>query len=105
MDLLISVSRLPVFSNEMGLALKDNLELLRTLKQLKYFWSVPRSQFAILMQDLAQQIKPDLAAPFEDFLQALTKSPDHTTMLKGLAGKLPEDARRAYLGNADYLEF
>eukprot|EP00929_Paragymnodinium_shiwhaense_P059980 TRINITY_DN2999_c0_g4_i2.p1 TRINITY_DN2999_c0_g4~~TRINITY_DN2999_c0_g4_i2.p1 ORF type:complete len:989 (+),score=331.55 TRINITY_DN2999_c0_g4_i2:65-2968(+) len=104
MSMLISISRLPVFSNEMGLAFKDNLELLRSLKQLKYFWSLPQSQFAILLQDLAQQLLPELAAPFEDFLQALTKSPSHTTMIKHLESKLPEAAQKAYVGNAAYLE-
>ena len=42
-SMLTSISRLPVFSYEMGSAFKDNLDLLLALKQLKYFWSIPQS--------------------------------------------------------------
>merc|ERR1739838_1239112 len=57
MSSLISLSRLPVFSTDFALAFKDNLELLRCLKQLKYFWSIPQSQLTILLKQIAVEIK------------------------------------------------
>merc|ERR1740138_790971 len=57
MSALVSISRLPVFSKEFGLAFKDDLDLLHALKQIKYFWNLPQSQLAILMSQLAKQIK------------------------------------------------
>ena len=36
-----NMSRLPVFSKEMGRAVQHDLGLLRVLKQLKYFWNLP----------------------------------------------------------------
>jgi hypothetical protein len=60
--MLTSVSRLPVFSYEMGTAFKDNLDLLVALKQVKYFWSVPQSRLAILLEQLARQLAGDEAA-------------------------------------------
>ena len=40
MSALVSISRLPVFSKEFGLAFKDDLDLLHALKQIKYFWNL-----------------------------------------------------------------
>jgi 3-dehydroquinate synthetase len=104
-SMLTAVSRLPVFSHEMGIAFKDNLELLLALKQLKYFWSLPQSQLAILLEQLAQQLGgASQAAPFEDFLQALAQTPNQGQMIKHLKEELPAEAKMAYLKNASYLE-
>jgi hypothetical protein len=46
---LASMSRLPVFSNEFELAVKDHSDLLHALKHIKYLWNLPQSQLAILI--------------------------------------------------------
>ena len=45
--MLICISSLPVFSEEMGRAYHDVLDLLRVWKQLKYLLDLPKSQVAI----------------------------------------------------------
>eukprot|EP00448_Togula_jolla_P028616 CAMPEP_0170621402 /NCGR_PEP_ID=MMETSP0224-20130122/28580_1 /TAXON_ID=285029 /ORGANISM="Togula jolla, Strain CCCM 725" /LENGTH=928 /DNA_ID=CAMNT_0010947655 /DNA_START=62 /DNA_END=2848 /DNA_ORIENTATION=+ len=103
--MLTKVSRLPVFSYEMGSAFKDNLDLLLALKQIKYFWSVPQSQLAILLEQLARQTGGEEAMqPFKEFAQALSQTEGHTDMVKHLRQQLPEEARTAYVENALYLE-
>eukprot|EP00931_Biecheleriopsis_adriatica_P024273 TRINITY_DN1516_c1_g2_i1.p1 TRINITY_DN1516_c1_g2~~TRINITY_DN1516_c1_g2_i1.p1 ORF type:complete len:757 (+),score=215.33 TRINITY_DN1516_c1_g2_i1:254-2272(+) len=102
---LISVSRLPVFSKEFGLAFKDNLDLLHALKQIKYFWNLPQSQLAILMSQLAKQLEgPALAAEFESFLAELCQSPSHLVAIKEVSKTLPADVHAKYMENAGYLE-
>merc|ERR1719414_1798525 len=102
---LISVSRLPVFSKEFGLAFKDNLDLLHALKQIKYFWNLPQSQMAILMSQLARQLEgPALAAEFETFLAELCESPSHLVAIKEVSKTLPADVHAKYMENASYLE-
>jgi len=102
---LISVSRLPVFSKEFGLAFKDNLDLLHALKQIKYFWNLPQSQLAILMSHLAKQLEgPALATEFEAFLAELCESPSHLVAIKEVSKTLPADVHANYMENAGYLE-
>jgi len=102
---LVSVSRLPVFSKEFGLAFKDNLDLLHALKQIKYFWNLPQSQLAILMSHLAKQLEgPALASEFEGFLEELCKSPSHLVAIKEVSKTLPADVHAKYMENAAYLE-
>ena len=48
MSALVSISRLPVLSHEFGIVFKDDLELLNTLKQIKYFWNLPQSLLLLL---------------------------------------------------------
>merc|ERR1711972_1217201 len=104
-SMLTSISRLPVFSYDMGSAFKDNLDLLLALKQVKYFWSIPQSQLAILLEQLAKQVAgPEAARPFEKFAQAISQTPGHTEMIKHLRDEFPEEVRNTYLQNADYLE-
>lgn len=104
-SMLISISRMPVFSHEMGSAFKDDLDLLLALKQIKYFWSVPQSQLAILLEQVARQVAgPKVAEGFMGFVQSLTKSRSHTDMVKRLQEELPAEARNAYMQNAEYLE-
>lgn len=105
MSALISISRLPVFSNEFGLGFKDNLDLLRALKQIKYFWNLPESQLAILMSQLAKQLEgPEAAAEFETFLADLCQSPSHLVAIKEVSKTLPSDVHAKYMENAAYLE-
>merc|ERR1719414_2643801 len=105
MSALVSVSRLPVFSKEFGLAFKDNLDLLHALKQIKYFWNLPQSQLAILMSHLAKQLEgPALASEFEAFLAELCESPSHLVAIKEVSKTLPADVHAKYMENASYLE-
>merc|ERR1719454_307107 len=104
MSSLISLSRLPVFSTEFALAFKDNLELLRCLKQLKYFWSIPQSQLTILLKQIAVEIKGTAsqeAAALESFQK---ETAEMTEQVQILARLLPEMAGEKYIENADYLE-
>lgn len=55
-EMLISMSRLPVFSKEFAEALKHNLDMLATLKKLKYFTNLNLGHNAILLKNLAEQL-------------------------------------------------
>lgn len=102
---LVSVSRLPVFSQEFGSAFKDDLEVLHALKQIKYFWNLPQSQLAILMGNLARQLElPEAAAAFDGFLQDLCKTSSHLETIKEVSKRLPADVNAKYQENAAYLE-
>merc|ERR1719171_3367606 len=104
MSSLIALSRLPVFSTDFALAFKDNLELLRCLKQLKYFWSIPQSQLTILLKQIAVEIKgtsSQEAAALESFQKETAEMAEQVRMLARL---LPGGAREKYVENADYLE-
>ena len=59
-DLLIYLSRLPVFSKEFAEALKTNLDLLATAKKLKYFTNLSLGQNAILIKNLTDYLKTPL---------------------------------------------
>merc|ERR1719343_1093329 len=105
MTALVSISRLPVFSKEFGLAFKDDLDLLHALKQIKYFWNLPQSQLAILMSQLAEQLESaDVAAEFESFLAELCNSPSHLVTVKEVSKTFPADVHAKYMENAAYLE-
>jgi len=105
MKALVSTSRLPVFSKEFGLAFRDDLDLLHTMKQLKYFWNLPQSQLAILMSNLARQLEgADFAADFESFLADLCQTPSHLQAIKEVSKKLPAEVYAKYMENAAYLE-
>ena len=83
---LVSLSRLPVFSRDFGLAFKDDLELLHTLKQLKYFWNLPQSQLAILMANLARRLDASASLDFNTFTDQLCQSPSHLRAIKEAGG-------------------
>jgi len=55
--MLISLSRLPVFSKEFAMALEHNLDLLATAKKLKYFTNLSLGQNSILLQKLAENLQ------------------------------------------------
>merc|ERR1719199_1477822 len=105
MSALVSMSRLPVFSKDLGTAFKDDLDLLHALKQIKYFWNLPQSQIAILMSQLAKQLEgPAFAADFEAFTQELCQSDSHLVAVKEVSKKLPAEVHAKYMENAAYLE-
>jgi 3-dehydroquinate synthetase len=103
--MLISVSRLPVFSKEMGRAFQDDLDLLRVLKQLKYFWNLPKSQLAILLEQLSMRISSDeKSAPFTHFQAALAATQNQQQKIKDMAHLLRSDVQVEYRKNANHLE-
>jgi len=105
MSALISMSRLPVFSKEFGLAFKNELDLLHALKQIKYFWNLPQSQLAILMSQLAKQLETaEVAADFDSFLAELCNSSSHLVTVKEVSKTLPAEVHAKYMENAVYLE-
>jgi hypothetical protein len=55
-DLLIYISRLPVFNKEFAEALKHNLDLLATSKKLKYFTNLTLGHNAILLKNMAEHM-------------------------------------------------
>jgi len=103
--MLVNISRLPVFSKEMGRAFQNDLDLLRVLKQLKYFWNLPKSQLAILLEQVTRQTCGDeVAAPFSAFQAALAATPDQKQKIKDMVHTLPSEAQAEYRKNAVYLE-
>ena len=59
-DMLIYISRLPVFSKEFAEALKHNLDLLATAKKMNYFTNLSLGQNAILLKNMAAEMKSPL---------------------------------------------
>ena len=59
-DMLIYISRLPVFSKEFAEALKHNLDLLATAKKMKYFTNLSLGQNAILLKNMDAEMKSPL---------------------------------------------
>jgi len=103
--MLINFSRLPAFSKEMGRAFQNDLDMLRTLKQVKYFWNLPKSQLTILLDQLAVQTSgAEKAAPFAQLEKEIAATPDHMEKIKDIARNLPSEALAKYRENADYLE-
>ena len=101
---LVSLSRLPVFSHEFGSAFKDDLDLLHSLKQLKYFWNLPVSQLAILMANVSECIMTDITQDLRAFEERLGKSPRHLEAVKEVSKRLPAEVYARYMENAAHLE-
>ncbi|CAE7253460.1 unnamed protein product [Symbiodinium sp. CCMP2592] len=101
---LVSLSRLPVFSHEFGSAFKDDLDLLHSLKQLKYFWNLPVSQLAILMANISERIMTDITQDLRAFEERLGKSPRHLEAVKEVSKCLPAEVYAKYMENAAHLE-
>ena len=101
---LVSLSRLPVFSHEFGSALKDDLDLLHSLKQLKYFWNLPVSQLAILMANVSEHLMTDITQDLRAFEERLSKSPRHLEAVKEVSNRLPAEVYAKYMENAAHLE-
>ena len=71
---------------EMGRAFQDDLDLLRVLKQLKYFWNLPKSHLAILLEQLSRRISSDeKSAPFTHFQAALASTKNQQQKIKDIA--------------------
>jgi hypothetical protein len=83
---LTSLSQLPVFSEVFVLAFgQDDIDLLRAVKQLKFFWSLPLSQLAMLMSQLTRLVEgPTLAAKMDRFHAKLCQSAYHLVPLEKL---------------------
>eukprot|EP01047_Picozoa_sp_COSAG01_P019675 COSAG01_NODE_1100_length_11694_cov_24.520138_1_plen_915_part_00 len=107
-DMLIGVSRLPVFSNEMAEVFKNNLAVLGTLKQIKYFHALPKSALAILIARLAEAVMgdDDTRRIFKAFVDSVVAAARHTCRLGQLIddAELSEVAASEYIANASYLE-
>ena len=101
---LVSLSRLPVFSHEFGSAFKDDLDLLHSLKQLKYFWNLPVSQLAILMANVSERIMTDISQDLRSFEERLGKSSRHLEAVKEVSKRLPAEVYAKYMENAAHLE-
>jgi 3-dehydroquinate synthase len=57
------------------------------------------------LERLTQQLSgAGESAPFAEFVKALTKTPNHTQMIKHLREDLAPDVKKVYVENADYLE-
>jgi len=56
-NMLINLSRLPVFSKAFALAIKHNLDLLATAKKLKYFTNLSLGQNSMLLKNLADHLQ------------------------------------------------
>ena len=69
-DMLIYMSRLPVFDKAFSEALKQNLDLLATAKKLKYFTNLSLGQNAILMKNLTEYVNMPIKG-FEDQIDKL----------------------------------
>jgi len=103
--MLVTVSRLPVFSKEMGRAFQDDLDLLRILKQLKYFWNLPTTQLAILLEHVSRlTCGEEKAAPFARFQAALAAMQQQAQKIKDIAHTLPSNVQAEYNKNCVYLE-
>jgi len=61
-DLLIFLSRLPVFEKEFSMALSHDLELLALAKKLKFFTNLPLGQNLLLLQGVLQRFEISLPA-------------------------------------------
>jgi len=80
------------------------LELLRCLKQLKYFWSIPQSQLTILLKQIAVELKgatSQEATALESFQK---ETAEMTEQVQLLARVLSGGAEEKYIENAEYLE-
>lgn len=59
-DMLIHLSRLPVFDKEFAEAFKENLDLLATAKKLKFFTNLTLAHNALLIRNLADNLGASL---------------------------------------------
>ena len=105
-QLLFAMSRLPVFSDEMAAAFKDNLIVLGMLKQIKYFHALPMSTFAIALARLteARLGGGTTDKPYNAFVEAVIESPNGQRRLDRVSRSLTAEIRAEYQNNADHLE-
>jgi len=103
-ELLIHISRLPVFSRTMAKAFKHDLSVLGILKKLKYWYVMPQSSFLLDFRDLSIALKsnvsPTLAALAE---QALDDGKENSGHMRDLVKD--QDGMVEYVENAEELEY
>merc|ERR1719316_2586388 len=89
----------------MGRAFQEDLELLRILKQIKYFWNLPAIQLVILLEQVSRQTSDEKKTElFSQFQEAFAATADHVQKIKDLAHTLPKNIEAEYRKNADHLE-
>jgi len=105
-QLLFAMSRLPVFSDEMAAAFKDNLIVLGMLKQIKYFNALPMSTFAIALARLTEARLGGGTAgkPYNAFIEAVIESPNGQRRLDRVSRSLEAGIRAEYQRNFEHLE-
>jgi len=97
---LISISRLPLFSQDVGNAFKQEVDndLLSALKQLKNFWYLPQDRLASLLQQLAKQLEGEAeASAYSNFQRELESTSEHGEAVKDLRWNLPEEVQTIYM--------
>ena len=95
--MLLHISRLPVFDREFAEALKENLELLATAKKLKFFTNLSLGHNAILIKNLAIELKCPLK--IEEQVEKLFEQKDLSDVRLKDYMKASKDISKA----ADYL--
>ena len=103
-DMLIHLSRLPVFNKEFAEAFKENLDLLATAKKLKFFTNLTLAHNALLLGNLSDNLNVPLN--IKDQVEKLfqTKKQLGDVRLKDYMGKLPFAKAQTYLDNDVALE-
>ena len=82
-DLLIYLSRLPVFETEYALSLQHDLDLLALTKKLKFFTNLPICQVLLLIQQLVERSKTGTdVVQYEANLLKLISEDKHLSNLK-----------------------
>jgi len=102
--MLLHLSRLAVFDREFAEALKENLELLATAKKLKFFTNLSLGHNAILLKNMANELKCPLK--IEEQVEKLFEQKDLSDIrLKDYMKKSKDVSKAAdYLANDVSLE-
>ena len=103
-DLLIHLSRLPVFDKEFAEAFKENLDLLATLKKLKFFTNLTLAHNALLIRNLADNLGVPLNTKEQVEKLFQTRQNLGDVRLKDYMATLPCMKAQAYLDNDVALE-
>ena len=106
-ELLIHLSRLPVFDTEYGVSLQHDLDLLALTKKLKFFTNLPLCQILLLLQQLVERNDKSVEQYEAALLRLLSDNRDLSNLkLKDFAKKYKTRMTNAkvYLDNADALE-
>jgi len=103
-DLLIYLSRLPVFSKDFAKAFSDNLNLLSTTKKLKYFTNLTLGHNAILFKNLAASTGLPVSG-VERQIEALFEEDSFSSLkVKDYMNTKPFKRSKRYLANDVALE-
>jgi len=102
-DLLIYLSRMPVFSKDFAKAFTDNLNLLSTTKKLKYFTNLSVGHNAILFKNLAAFSGEPLPGAHHQ-IEALFEDELSSLKVKDYMNLKPFKRSKRYLANDIALE-